>query len=264
MYKSRKRLFFIASFISTIFLIWGQISQAQTIFYDDFNGIGLDETKWDVNVKGGTYRVSDGALSLYSSEYSSTGDGFPAVLTKYNPFTEDQDWTLTTMMRFIAGPNIYGDGVALYKGSSREKIAYIYQSRRQGEFNIWDEREGILKCIWNGDTLSDTHTFAIQREGDYYLGFVDGEFAGSAYNQSNPGRLVLGNDDVGRLYGSWNPVSIGYVDISIKDPAPVSATLITTSPVPEPGTLLLTLTGITSVMLHLILSLRKHGIGSVA
>ena len=263
MYKPKLNLLFIVFFISAILLICGQISYAQTIFYDDFNGSGLDDTKWSVNLKGGTYRVADSAVYLYSSENNSTGDGFPAITSTYNPFPEGQDWTFTTMMRFISGYNIYGDGVALYKGSSREKIAYVYQSRIMGEFNLWDEKENKLKLIWNGDTLNYTHIFTVVRNGNYYEGYVDGQFAGSAYNESDPGRLVLGNDDVGRLYGSWNPVSIGYVDISIKDPVTVTATLITPSSVPEPGTLLLTLTGIMAVMLHLILSLRKHRIGAV-
>lgn len=258
MYKTKLNVTIIALFIHAIFLICGATGNAQTIFFDDFNENSLDDSKWNIKLKGGTYTLANGALNLYSSEYWYRGDGFPAIFTKTNPFPINQDWTLTTMMQYISGPNLFGDGMAVYNESLNQRIAYVYQSLNKGEFNMWDTNLNKEITIWNGDTLNDKHTFTVQRNGSYYEGYVDGVFAGSVFNESNPGRLVLGNDDVGPLYGNWNPVSIGYVEISVNDPEIIPSTFITPASVPEPGSFILTLAGITVLIFKLTLSLRTH------
>lgn len=263
MYKTKLNVTIIALFIHAIFLICGTTGNAQTIFLDDFNENSLDDSKWNIKLKGGTYTLADGALNLYSSEYWYRGDGFPAIFTKTNPFPINQDWTLTTMMQYISGPNLFGDGMVVYNESINQRIAYVYQSINKGEFNMWDTNLNKEITIWNGDTLNDKHTFTVQRNGSYYEGYVDGVFAGSVFNESNAGRLVLGNDDVGPLYGNWNPVSIGYVEISVNDPEIIPSTFITPASVPEPGSFILTLAGLTVVIFKLTLSLRTRRSGDV-
>lgn len=263
MYKTKLNVTIIALFIHAIFLICGNAGNAQTLFFDDFNDNYLDTSKWNIKTKGGSYTVENGALNLYSSEYWYRGEGFPAISTKSNPFPIDQDWTFTTMMQYISGPNLFGDGFAVYNESLNQRIAYVYQSINQGEFNMWDTNLNKEITIWNGDTLNNKHTFTVQRNGSYYEGYVDGVLAGSVFNESNAGRFVLGNDDVGPLYGNWNPVSIGYVEISVKDPEIILSGIITPSSVGEPGSFILTLTGITAVILKMTLRLRTGRSGNI-
>ncbi|MBI5191911.1 MAG: hypothetical protein HZA08_00530 [Nitrospirae bacterium] len=259
MSKTKINVTIIALFIHAIFLICGHTGNAGTIFFDDFNQNSLDESKWNIKLKYGSYRFLNGSLLLYSTNYSSSGDGFPEIYTKYNPFPIDSDWTLTTMMHYITSPRNFGDGMAIYDDQHYRKIAYVYQSNYIGRFKMWDSRENKEKIIWDGDTSDDSHKFSVKRNGDYYEGYVDGVLKGSVYNESDAGGLSFGNYDLAPVFGNWNPVSINYVDIAEKDPE----IKLPPAPVPEPGSFIMTLAGITAVISIPVLRLRAGHSGHV-
>lgn len=259
MFKTKLYVTIIALFIQVFFLMSAHTGNAKSIFFDDFNQNSLDESKWGIKFKGGSYYLYNGSLYLYSSNFSPRGDGFGTIYTKYNPFPNDSDWTLTTMMYYVTSPNYFGDGMTIYNERNDREIAYVYQDNFNGSFNMWDSKEMKEKTIWIGDISHNSHTFSVKRNGNYYEGYVDGAFAGSVYNESDAGGLVLGNYILAPIFGSWSPVSIDYVDIDVKDPE----IKLTPAPVPEPGSFLLTLVGITAVLLKLTLSLRTRRSGHV-
>lgn len=245
MYRFKIISIVIAFIVLTIWSGAATKSYAISLFHDDFNGNTLDGEKWTVDLQRGVYTVNDGYLYLNTIDHI-IGYGVPAISTKYDPFPADSDWTFSTNLRFLSSPNTYPDGVAIYAENSNRAIAYIWQNTEWGspyggKFSLWDGVSENMKRVWFGDTASIAHTFTLERSGDYYNAFVDGLLAGSVYNTAEAGRLVIGNSELYNMYDRWNPVLIDYVDVSAAERSGAV-------PAPEPGTLMLTVSGMIGII----------------
>jgi hypothetical protein len=130
-------------------------------------------------------------------------------------------------------------------------IAYLCQltewgSPYGGRLYLWDESSRGLNRVWFGDVGGIAHTFTIERSGDYYNAYVDTNLVGTAFNTAEAGRLVIGNANYSNESGRWNPLMVDYIDIT-------SDTGSSAIPTPEPGTFLLTISGIIGIFSHQIL-----------
>ncbi len=234
----------------TIWMADDSKSYALTTFHDDFNGNVLDSEKWSVDARSGYVKVTDGALYLNTNN-NIVGDSFPVITANYDLFPANNDWELTTSLRYLSGPNTVADGIAIYAENSNNMIAYLCQltewgSPYGGQMYLWDESSPRPSRIWFGDVGNIAHTFTIERSGDYYSAYVDDNLVGTAFNTAEAGRLVIGNTIYSNESGRWNPFMVDYIDIT-------SDTGSSAIPTPEPGTFLLTMSGIMGILSHQIL-----------
>ena len=250
MNRFRYILCLVALINLTIWIAGASKSYALTTFHDDFNGNVLDSEKWSVDTRGGYVKVTDGALYLDTNNHI-VGDSFPVITANYDLFPANSDWELTTSLRYLSGPNTVADGIAIYAENSNNMIAYLCQltewgSPYGGRLYLWDESSRGLTRVWFGDVAGIAHTFTIERSGDYYNAYVDENLAGTAFNTAEAGRLVIGNANYSNESGRWNPLMVDYIDIT-------SDTGSSAIPTPEPGTFLLTMSGIIGTLSRRIL-----------
>lgn len=243
-------LCFVALINLTIWIADDSKSHALTTFHDDFNGTMLDSEMWSVDARGGYVKVTDGALYLDTNNHI-VGDSFPVITANNDLFPAKNNWELTTSLRYLSGPNTVADGIAIYAEESNNMIAYICQQTEWGNpyggrLYLWDESSPRPTRVWFGDVGSIAHTFTIKRSGDYYNAYVDSNLAGTVFNTAEAGRLVIGNVNYSNESGRWNPLMVDYIDIT-------SDTSSSAIPTPEPGTFLLTISGIIGIFSHQIL-----------
>lgn len=81
------------------------------VFFDDFDGAGLDSQRWAWNGGSGQIQVSGGAVQLAGS-----GRDFPWFYATANPFPAEGDFSLKVTLRYVA---VHPRGVGFRLGTAR-------------------------------------------------------------------------------------------------------------------------------------------------
>ena len=176
---------------------------AAQVFHDDFDGPGIDSTRWNLDPGGGSVIVSEGRATLAAP----CGTQFPYLTSKDNPFPLSGDFLIRVGFRY---PDVQWGG---------NGFGYDYVQRG---FGVWqDACCGPLRVaigdnypIYPPGLASPDTSYHVYEwrclSGTYYL-YLDGNLIGSNESQFRPTKIFFGHPPTS--YCPWTTQEIDFVDI---------------------------------------------------
>lgn len=83
------------------------VAAADTLFFEDFDGVGLDLGRWQLELGGGQVQVFESSLRMTSS-----GLSFPLIYTAVDPFGDEDDFRLRSVLQYLVVAD-RGTGMAI-------------------------------------------------------------------------------------------------------------------------------------------------------
>jgi hypothetical protein len=217
-------------------------SGVEALFVDEFDGVGLDRSKWTFLMGGGQIQVYNSVLRL-----TSAGQTFPLVYPTTNPFPGEGNFRVKVSMRYLSAGE---PGTGFRIGTT--PAAYGATQRRAellGErlIEIWQDSNEWRIVV--GEAGTEVYTLAApdlnlhELEIDYidhvYRISLDGEEVyASEPTTVRPTFLWFGNPAEAETGGEWSDLEIERVSV---EALPGSSGLSST-PTPVPPTVTPTLT----------------------
>lgn len=242
----------LSSFTLALPLANGAQSGSKVLFSDDFDGTGVDSSKWVVventdmsgyPAYGGNVTVSDGNIAL-----SSNGSVFPWVYTKNNPFPDTGDFSVEFRFTFTCLGD-WGCGIRVFDDSPTKDAdkwtgsILIIQAgdddptRGKMTVELFDKEVSRIYVPGGFKPSADPHIFRLEYSEGNYTVYVDNKAVGTAKSDIRASAIGLGHPPCYYLpfspqkvaewgYWGWTALSFDYVTVtSFKTVAPTSNVL---------------------------------------
>ena len=211
------------------------------IFWDNFNSVGLDPQKWGFSVGSGHIQVYGGELRLTSS-----GQTFPLVYPRENPFPAEGDFRLSVALRYLDAAQ-RGSGIRLNSWPLTGHIDQAGTSFSEGRIiEIWQDQENWRISVGEQNLIVynlpapalEGHEITIDYRDQIYHILLDGrEVYASDPTPIRPGGLWLGNPLPAATDGNWSGLQVSRIAVSAQPPGvPAAGPVSTASPTPTPTT----------------------------
>jgi serine/threonine-protein kinase len=205
------------------------------LFYDDFDGVGLNSSRWNYQLGGGQIQVFDSALRL-----SSAGQTFPLVLSANNPFPAQGNFRLTFLVRYA---NAAERGTGLVLGTLPENFRTGQNNEALFEgwiIGLWQDAETwqITADLDDAELyrlsapVLETTRVQIDYVNTIYSVTIDGrEVYVSEPGAARPTVLWMGSPLQAQSGGAWSSLEVGSISVELLPDLAAAAT-----PTPPPAT----------------------------
>jgi hypothetical protein len=211
---------------------------AETLFLDDFDGVGIDRSRWGFDIGGGQLQVFDSNLRL-----SSAGQSYPVVYTLSNPFPETGDFRVRLEAQYLSTAE-RGSGVIL---GVLPDVAQVNQNRsllQNGQIiGIWQDSQSWRVAAAPDDvavyTLPGPELETFEIEIDYVDNVYVVKLAGEVVYISDPvterpNGIWLGNPLQTAAGSSWSSLTVDLIAVEVLTDRPIAAAPTPTPTVSEP------------------------------
>lgn len=199
------------------------------LFWDDFEGIGLDRKKWDLNRGSGDVQVFGGKLRL-----TSVGQAFPHIYTQQNPFPTEGDFLLKIAMRYTsATERATGFRLNLGPPGLREQEAKgrIIELRQDAAAWQMIVDESSVEVYAAPSPRLDPNLIEIYYVDSVYHILVDGtQIYASAPTTARPTLFWFGSLAQAQVGGPWSGLEVEEVSVEL----PPATITFGPSPTPQP------------------------------
>lgn len=208
------------------------------VFGDNFNSVGLDPQKWGFIIGSGHIQVYGGELRLTSS-----GQTFPLVYPRENPFPAEGDFRLSITLRYLDAAE-RGSGIRLSAWPLTSHIDQAGTDFSQGRIiDIWQDRETWRIAVGEQNLIVydrpapalEAHEVTIDYRDQVYHVLLDGqEVYVSEPTHVRPGGLWLGNPLPAATGGNWSGLEVSRVAVSASPGVPAAGPAPTATLTPTP------------------------------
>jgi len=195
-------------------------AQTQISFFEDFNGLVLNNEKWESYENGGQINVGSGFIDLRSTP----GNNFPYIRSKSDPFPNTGDFSLELRIQFLsiapwgvgflAGISTPPNGIP-YNDLINSRIFTYHADTSKSVFWFRFFQENIFSSSAPVDL--NFHKVRLDYISNQYKYFFDEKEIYSSFSDIRPHAISFGNPHNQKVLNNttpWSSIKIDYIKIT--------------------------------------------------